>query len=67
MYGIPGFKVIVGSVNNIRITENLMDMLKNISNISNITECVQWWEEISPPVYTPYVLIKDVNVTLPTM
>ena len=58
---------IVGSVNNIRITENLMDMLKNISNISNRTECVQWWEEISPPVYTPYVLIKDVNVTLPTM
>ena len=58
---------IVGSVNNVRITENLMAMLLNISNISNRTECVQWWEEISPPVYTPYVSIKDVNVTLPTM
>ncbi|MFA4819486.1 MAG: TldD/PmbA family protein [Candidatus Aenigmatarchaeota archaeon] len=59
--------VIAGSVNNVRITENIMRMLLNISGLSNRTECVQWWEEISPPVYTPYALIKDVNVTLPTM
>lgn len=58
---------IVGSINNIRITENLLNMLQNIEDLSNTLACVQWWEEINPPVYTPYVLVKSVNVTLPTM
>lgn len=58
---------ITGSISNIRITENMLNMLKNMEGMSNKAECVQWWEEISPPVYTPYVLVRNVNVTLPTM
>ncbi len=57
----------VGSVKNIRITENILNILNNVTNLSNKPECVQWWEEINPPVYTPYALVKSVNVTLPTM
>lgn len=58
---------ISGAIKNVRITESLQDMLMNVTGLSNKTACVQWWEEISPPVYTPHVLIKNVNITLPTM
>ncbi len=56
-----------GAIKNVRITENLQNMLMNVTGLSNKLHCVQWWEEISPPVYTPHVLINNVNITLPTM
>ena len=44
-------------------------MLLNIREISNKPEWIQWWglDSSGAPILTPYVLIKDVNITLPTM
>jgi len=60
---------IFNSLKNIRITENLQRMLMNVKNISDKPQWIRWWgmEGTGAPVLTPYVLIKDVNITLPTM
>jgi PmbA protein len=57
------------SLKNIRITENLQRILMNIKNISNEPKWIQWWgmEGTGAPALTPYVLVKDVNITLSTM
>jgi len=56
----------VGSVKNIRITENLEGLLKRIAAVSNKPEWVHWWE-VETPVYLPYVLADRVNITKSTM
>jgi len=57
---------VVGSVKNLRITENLEALLKKITAVSNRPEWVHWWE-VQTPVYLPYVLAENVNITKPTM
>jgi PmbA protein len=56
----------VGSVKNIRVTENLENLLKKITAVSNRPEWVRWWE-VETPVYLPYVLAESVNITKSTM
>lgn len=57
--------VITGSVKNIRISDNMLRILENISGLSNHAEQIHWWEcEI--PVFSPHVLVKDVNITIST-
>jgi len=57
---------IVKSLKGIRVSDNLERIFRNVSNLSNKSEWVQWWE-VTTPVLTPYVLVKNVNITLPTM
>jgi len=57
---------IVRSLKGIRISDNLQRILLNVIRISNKPEWIQRWGSENP-VFTPYVLVKDVNVTLPTM
>jgi PmbA protein len=57
---------VVRSLKGIRISDNLQRILLNIIKISNKPEWIQGWESENP-VFTPYVLVKNVNVTLPTM
>ena len=57
---------VVGSVKNLRITENLEALLKKVTAVSNRPEWVHWWE-VQTPVYLPYVLAENVNITKPTM
>ena len=47
-----------------RITENILNLLKNVAAIGNKPERVIGWE-VETPVITPAVLVKDVNVTRP--
>jgi len=56
----------IGSLKNVRITENLEGLLKKIVAVSNRPEWVHWWE-VDTPVYLPYVLAEKVNITKPTM
>ncbi|MEM5778008.1 MAG: TldD/PmbA family protein [Candidatus Aenigmatarchaeota archaeon] len=59
---------IIKSVKEIRITDNLQRILENISSISNKPEWVIWWGlETQIPVLTPYVLVREVNITKSTM
>lgn len=52
-------------VKGIRISENLMSLLKNISAVGNDPQPILGWEA-ETPCMSPHVLVKDVNITKPT-
>jgi len=54
---------IVESWKDIRVTDNLIRLLKNIVALSDRTEQMMWWGEVSVPNFVPYALIKDVGIT----
>ena len=55
---------IVKSIKDIRVSDNLQRMLENTSNITNKSEWIIWWGlDFQVPVLTPYILVKDVNIT----
>lgn len=51
-------------IKNIRISDNMINILKNISQISNHIKNLYTWET-SIPVFSPYVLVRGVTVTKP--
>jgi len=48
---------------NIRLSDNALRMLNNITAISSERQHVHWWAEADPPSLSPYVLMKDVQIT----
>ena len=55
-------------VKGLRITDNLQRLLENITALSSKPETILWWGmDDQVPSTTPYVLVKDLNLTLPTM
>ncbi len=54
---------VVEAWKNIRLTDNLIRLLKNVVALSDRTEQMEWWGEVSVPNFVPYALIKDVNIT----
>jgi len=55
---------IVKSVKDIRVSDNLQRMLENTSKISNKPEWIIWWGlDFQVPTLTPYILVKNVNIT----
>lgn len=52
------------SVKGIRITSNMLELLKNVSAVGKDAENIHSWE-VSSSVITPPILIKDVNITRP--
>ncbi|MBU1245501.1 MAG: TldD/PmbA family protein [Nanoarchaeota archaeon] len=53
-------------IKNIRISDNMLKMLKNVVCSSKKPEQITSWEA-ETPVITPSVLIKDVKITKPTV
>jgi len=51
------------SLKDIRVSDNILNMLNNISSISKERQHVHWWGEADPPSLSPYVLIKNVHIT----
>ena len=51
-------------IKGIRISENILTLLKNVTAVGKMPERVVGWE-VATPVVTPAVLVKDVNVTRP--
>lgn len=51
-------------VKNIRVSENMLNILKNVSAIGKKPEQVIGWE-VEIPTITPHVLVKNINVTKP--
>lgn len=51
------------SLKDIRVSDNVLNMLNNISSISKERQHVHWWGEADPPSLSPYVLIKNVHIT----
>jgi PmbA protein len=55
---------IVGSLKDIRISDNILRMLGDISAISKERQHIHWWES-QYPTLSPYILIEDVGITRP--
>jgi len=56
---------ITQSWKDIRLSDNALKMLNNIVGISKERQQVHWWNEADPPSLSPYVLMKDVQITRP--
>jgi len=52
------------SLKNIRVSDNMLNLLRNIDGCSKNKEQIKSWEAETPTI-TPEVLIKDVNITKP--
>ncbi|MGD2251038.1 MAG: TldD/PmbA family protein [Candidatus Methanofastidiosia archaeon] len=57
---------ITGSIKNIRVSDNLLQVYKNIEAFSNQPTLVHWWAEADFPCITPYVLARNVHITRST-
>ncbi len=54
-----------GPVKDIRISENMINIMKNVKAIANDPMQVHWWE-VETPVFSPHVLVEGVNITKST-
>lgn len=54
---------ITKSLKDLRISDNALTMLGNIAGASKERQHVHWWGEADPPSLSPYVLIRNVNMT----
>ena len=51
-------------VRNMRISENIMRIMRNIEAVGKVPEQVRGWE-VETPVITPPILVKNVRITKP--
>ena len=51
------------SLKNIRLSDNALRMLNSITGISRERQHVHWWAEADPPSLSPFILMKDVQIT----
>jgi PmbA protein len=56
---------LAGPVKDIRISENMLNILKNVKAVGNDPMQVHWWE-VDSPVFSPHVLVENVNITRST-
>jgi PmbA protein len=56
---------LAGPVKDIRISENMLNILKNVKAVGNDPMQVHWWE-VETPVFSPHVLVEKVNITKST-
>lgn len=54
---------VVEAWKDIRVTDNLIRLMQNVVALSDTTEQMMWWGEVSIPNFVPYALIKDVGIT----
>ena len=54
---------IVGSVKNIRVSENLMKFWKSVDAVSRSSEEIYWWDEAAPPGDLPAARARKMTVT----
>ncbi len=53
---------IKGNVSGIRISDSVLNILKNITEISNEEKYVKWWDEIHSSIM-PSVKVENINIT----
>jgi PmbA protein len=54
---------IKSSTGSLRVSENAIRLLQNVEALTRERHQVRWWDEISEPVFSPYVLAKNVKIT----
>jgi PmbA protein len=53
------------SLKDLRLSDNVLRLLKQITDISRERQHVHWWIEAEPPSLAPYVLARDIQMTKP--
>lgn len=53
------------SLKDLRLSDNVLRLLKQITGISKERQHVHWWIEADPPSLAPYVLARDIQMTKP--
>jgi len=53
-------------VRELRISDNMLRIFKNIRNLSKGRYWIKWWE-VDVPTLTPYAVVEDLNFTKSTM
>jgi PmbA protein len=56
---------VTGAIKNIRISDNMLRLLQNVDGLSRDQEQIHWWE-CDYPVFSPYVLARDITITTST-
>ena len=56
---------VIGSLKNIRISENILRLLNNVDDVGKETRYLRSWEARTP-VLTPHILVRDCKITVPT-
>jgi PmbA protein len=51
------------SLKDLRISDNVLNMLGNIAAFSKERQHVHWWGEVDPPSLSTYALIRNVHIT----
>ncbi len=51
------------SLKDLRISDNALNILRNISEVSAERQHIHWWGEADPPSLSPFALVKNVNLT----
>lgn len=51
-------------IKNLRISDNMLNLLKNIRDISQEKYWILWWE-VDKPVHAPYILLNQLTFTKP--
>jgi len=54
---------VVGSVKNVRISDNMLNLWKSIDALSKNLEEIYWWDEAAPPSHLPVVRARAMNIT----
>jgi PmbA protein len=54
---------VVEAWKDIRVTDNLLHLLKSIVALGDEPEQMMWWGEVAVPNFVPYALIEDVGIT----
>ena len=52
-------------VRELRISDNMLNIFKNIKALGKELQQIKWWE-VYTPTFIPAVLIEDVNITAAT-
>jgi len=57
---------IAGSLKNIRVSDNLLNVYQSIEGVSKEQKLVHWWIEVEFPCISSHILAKKVNITRST-
>ncbi len=54
---------IVGSLKDIRVSDNMLDLYQSIEGVSKEQKLVHWWAEVQIPCTASHVLAREVRIT----
>lgn len=54
---------ITGSLQGLRLSDNIPNILQNVDGIAGDAKQVKWWHEVATPVTTPHVLCRKLKMT----